>query len=497
MEREEQLTKPIIETKYLSAENAGRYRSIMRLFFQHYEKLKYWLYQAEVYEELKKERYFSDYTEEQCKQDLEALKGWGNLIAIQDTKKAATLEEFKNKKYRYQMSEISVEIERMIVRLENLHIEGSSLEPNLLERILIQIKAIKTISSQSSEEIYGWWSNLNADFVRLNQNYQDYMRDLNSVKAEEMMKTKEFLLFKDRLIEYLRSFIKSLQRNASVIEQELRELDDALMQGILAQVVTYECSIPRLDVEISEEEISDMVQGRFASIYEWFLGKNGSDSEVGAVFDMTNEIIRKITRYAARISEQNNLGANRREEYYHLAVLFSQCETMEQANRLSACAFGVEKPFHLKGNFVRRTESINSGVYEETPMVQHLSPRVRGYKERSERKSIQDRSREKQELKAQLIQKMESEKKLLQSYIVDDCLDFSKLPCLKKEVRDVFLVWLSKALEKKDARAKTEDGVYYYIENPHTTEVCVLQCEDGAFHMPAFVLRFEPEETLA
>lgn len=34
------------------------------------------------------------------------------------------------------------------------------------------------------------------------------MRDLNSAKAEELMHTKEFLVFKDRLVEYLRSFIK-------------------------------------------------------------------------------------------------------------------------------------------------------------------------------------------------------------------------------------------------------------------------------------------------
>ena len=43
------------------------------------------------------------------------------------------------------------------------------------------------------------------------------MRELNSVKAEEMMKTKAFLLFKDRLTEYLRSFVKNLQLNAAVI----------------------------------------------------------------------------------------------------------------------------------------------------------------------------------------------------------------------------------------------------------------------------------------
>ena len=58
--------------------------------------------------------------------------------------------------------------------------------------------------------------------MRLNQNYQDYIRDLNSVKAEGMMRTKEFLVFKDRLIEYLRSFIKGLQRNVGVIEECLK-----------------------------------------------------------------------------------------------------------------------------------------------------------------------------------------------------------------------------------------------------------------------------------
>ncbi len=33
------------------------------------------------------------------------------------------------------MTEYSVEIERLVIRLENLFIEGASLEPTLLERI--------------------------------------------------------------------------------------------------------------------------------------------------------------------------------------------------------------------------------------------------------------------------------------------------------------------------------------------------------------------------
>ena len=41
----EKLVRPVTEVKYLNADNAERYRSIMRIFFENYEKLHYWLYQ--------------------------------------------------------------------------------------------------------------------------------------------------------------------------------------------------------------------------------------------------------------------------------------------------------------------------------------------------------------------------------------------------------------------------------------------------------------------
>ena len=96
---------------------------------------------------------------------------------------------------------------------------------------------------------------MNNDFKRLNQNYQEYMRDLNSAKAEELMKSTEFLVYKDKLIEYLRSFIKGLQIHAGVIESELKELDEAIKKTIFEKVVEYEMTIPRIDVEIDERQI--------------------------------------------------------------------------------------------------------------------------------------------------------------------------------------------------------------------------------------------------
>ena len=251
----DKLLKPLTEAKYLNADNVSRYRCIMRIFFENYEKLKYWLYLEEVYEEMLKDPFWSEYKIEQCQQDLTMLTEWKNLNTIQDTRRVSSIEEFKNKKYRYQMSEYSVEIERLVIRLENLFIEGASLEPTLLERIRRNMERFPEMAGKDKNEVYTWWTDLNNDFMRLNQNYQDYIRDLNSVKAEEMMRTKEFLVFKDRLIEYLRSFIKGLQRNVGVIEECLKTQESDMREAVFDKIVEYELLIPRMEVEVSEKMI--------------------------------------------------------------------------------------------------------------------------------------------------------------------------------------------------------------------------------------------------
>lgn len=323
----------------------------------------------------------------------------------QDTKKVASIEEFKNKKYRYQMTEYSVEIERLVIRLENLFIEGASLEPTLLERIRRSVEHFPDTAGKDKNEVYTWWTDLNNDFVRLNQNYQDYIRDLNSVRAEEMMHTKEFLVFKDRLIEYLRSFIKGLQRNVGVIEENLRLQNEELKKQVFEKVVDYELSIPRMEIEISKEMIEQKVQGRYQSIYDWFVGNEGQENEAGKLFDATNDIIRRITRYAAQLSEKNALGANRKEEYRKVAELFLRCQDVEEAHKMSAMVFGMECPQHLAGDLIRETDSMNIGVYEEQPMEITLKPRVRTYREKSRRSAIHESAEQKQETRRKMLEK--------------------------------------------------------------------------------------------
>ena len=334
----------------------------------------------------------------------------------------------KNKKYRYQMSEYSVEIERLVIRLENLFIEGASLEPTLLERIRRNMERFPEMAGKDKNEVYTWWTDLNNDFMRLNQNYQDYIRDLNSVKAEEMMRTKEFLVFKDRLIEYLRSFIKGLQRNVGVIEECLKTQESDMREAVFDKIVEYELLIPRMEVEVSEKMIRQKAEGRFKSIYDWFVGSEGQENEAAKLFDVTNEIIRRITRYAAQLSEKNALGANRKEEYRKVAEMFMRCENLEEAHKMSAMVFGMEKTFHISGDQVRETDSMNRGVYEEKPIQIELKPRVRTYREKTKRSSIIESTEKKLETRRKMLEQQKEEEKK-----ITFCKHHGKRKCRKDQ----------------------------------------------------------------
>ena len=210
MERFEQIN----ETSYLSVQNAPVYRKIMRCFFREYEKMHFQLYKEDIFRLMKEDEAFEEYSMEQMIQDLEALVKWKNLTPIQDPGKVYTIADYKNKQYRYTMSEYAVEIERLTVRLENLFFESGNLSTNFFVRLEKSLEEIPDMEDAPLRTVNEWWQMLQEDFKRLNQNYQDYLRDFYSGKSEKLMKSLEFMVHKDKFIKYLNEFVQELQRHA-------------------------------------------------------------------------------------------------------------------------------------------------------------------------------------------------------------------------------------------------------------------------------------------
>jgi len=488
----DKLIKQITETKYLTVENSWRYRVIIRYFYEQFEQINYILYKEDVYEELIKHSMFADYTIEQCSVDLEALVSWGNLIAIQDTAKVQTIAEFKNKKYRYEITQYTIEIERLTLKLENLKVEGASLEPSLLERIKNYLTLMKENLNRDDKFLFEWWSDLISDFERLNVNYQNYIKQIYSLKPEDMMKTGAFLLFKEKLIEYLRDFIKTLQINIYEIEDILKNISANDEQKMYDKITLYSLSIPRVEA-VTYDEIIDNITPKWKNIKRWFVGDANRPSEVEKLFDITNEIIRKLTRYAAQLSESMTNSINRKEDYKKLCEMFLDSKSKDDAHCLSAYVFGIENMRHIQGEFERKTESVNSLVFDEEPFEVIVKPRTRTYRERAERNSIKDKSAEKQEMLNKILEQRKAEESLINEYINKGKINFEDLGYINQYVRTTLLSWLSNSMISNNYTAKNENGYVIKVLNPKEEKTCNISCEDGDFLMPAFVLSVEQQ----
>ncbi|MCR5754142.1 MAG: DUF2397 family protein, partial [Acetatifactor sp.] len=61
----------------------------------------------------------------------------------------------------------------------------------------------------------------------------------------------------------------------TAIEQTLKNCNPESVQKILEQVTDYELSIPRIDVEITKQQIYERLKGRFENIQRWFVEMSG------------------------------------------------------------------------------------------------------------------------------------------------------------------------------------------------------------------------------
>ena len=476
----------INETSYLSVQNAPVYRKIMRCFYREYEKMHFQLYIEDIFQFLKEDDAFELYSMEQLVQDLEALVKWKNLTPIQDPGKVYTIADYKNKQYRYTMSEYAVEIERLTVRLENLFLESGNLSTNFFVRLERSLDETEEMENAELRTVNEWWQTLQEDFKRLNQNYQDYLRDFYSGKTEKLMKSVEFMVHKDKFIKYLNEFVQELQRHSKRMEQLLEK-------KILERVVESELDIPHALLEIhgnAEPSIRENVYGKWYSLKNWFVDGQGQECEAKKVLKITSDIIRNIIQNAALIVQVQNWGISRKDDYKKFLELFLKCEDLEEAHKLSAHVFGVQQIEHYKTNLPREEDSINNSVYQEEPSIFLLKPHTRGYRERKDRTGFADKTLEKMAQRESYLRQAQKQKEVVLRYIREHKIRFAEIDeVVSEDTRAIFLQWIAQANMSSEKTGRTEYGQEYQLKRKDGS--CVLKCEDGDLKMPDYTLEFK------
>ena len=483
----------IEETSYLSVPNARVYRKIMRCFYREYEKMRFQLYKEDIFELIRQEEEFRDYTMQELEQDLAALVKWKNLTPIQDPGRVYTIADYKNKQYRYTMSEYAVEIERLTVRLENVFLESGNLSTNYFVRLEKSLEEAETMEQAGLKQVNEWWNLLQEDFRRLNQNYQDYLRDFYSGKADRLMKSVEFVLHKDKFIRYLNEFVQELQQHSRRIAQLLTRSMEGIEGCVLERVVQSELDIPHAVVEFrggTEPNIRENVMGKWNSLKNWFLDSPQQECEAKRVLRITNEVIRNIIQNAALIVQMQNWGISRKEDYRKFLELFLKCEDLEEAHRLSAHVFGIQRVEHFRTNAPRESDAVNDSVYQEKPAEYLLKPHTRAYREKKDRTGFSDRSLEKMIQRQNYLRHAEQQKEIVMRYIRDQKIVFADITEeITENTRHIFLQWIGQAGLNSEHKGRTEYGQEYRLLRGKGN--CVLHCEDGDLTMPAYIMEFQ------
>lgn len=485
MELSSKLTKQITETKYLSVENTDRYRPIMRIFFENYEKLNYWLFKEDIFNELKNMQGFENYTLDLCESDLTQLYSWGNLTYFQDTENVMTVKEFQNRRFRYQMTDYAVEIERFVSYLEIISVKTSSLEPKIFEKLRNLITKISTLSS--SHDIHDCFEELNYQFTNMNENYKSFLKTFHEAKTEDLMKKESFIIYKEKVIKYLREFISGFQLNNLKIVDLIEKLPENFEETLMDNLIEYQKNIPNMEPDFDYNYLREINQGKWRSIIHWFKN-DGSISESSRLKKAINDIIDKIMKNVSAIMEMQASSINRKEEYKHLLGLLCKSDTLEEIELLCPHIFGLINTKHLS-KIEKSTESIDYDVKQLENVSIELKSHSRKIKERVEKKPIIDKSLAKQAQLNEIMSIKKKEKEILNGYIDNGKIEIKSLGKVNRFERRFILSLITAGIKSNDYVMDGEHGILYKVTK-QSNDYVKLDSEDGMLEMPDFLIEF-------
>jgi len=487
------LLKPIVELSYLNAQNVDRYRCIMRCFYEHHQRLQYWLRPEEVYKGVLSYGLLENYTMEQCQQDLNQLVEWKNLVPQHDGGRSTTVEEYLRKKFRYMMTPYSVEIERLVVNLENIRGYGGSLEPSLFESIALSLQKMKELPPEiTPQEALALWENIYETFTKLTQNAADYIASLQSSKTEELMQTEAFLAYKNSVTGYLQGFVQGLQRHAYRIEGLLPLFQPEFLRDFFHKVRDALASRPQLDEPVTPEEYMHCLQAQWHSLNRWFLGEPGEKSDVYYLEQTTKDTIARIVRAALRIQERRRSGISRRRELDYLGQWFFSLTSIKEAHRLAAYAFGLYRCRHFQGEDDKDTESPDISMWQAGPNIRGLRSRSRKKGRSSGPDPVKSQRTRQQRAKAEYLAQQQRQVELLQKFLAQGTVTISDLDNVPAATRQVLLSWIGLCLANKSRQIRTPDGIEISLLLPDHQQRTILHCEDGELDMPDYTLYFRP-----
>lgn len=478
-----------MSANYLTVENFERYRRIMRCFYQRHRQMQGSLYRPEVVDMMQQE-YSESYGELEVDQDLENLVMWGNLEKQQEMIQPRSIEEYRNKNFRYQITESGVIIEEMVYQLTHIkQVSRGALDEGGFRRLL---KLLTDLVNEVGDPV-NLWSEVRSEFGKIREETANYIRYITSPEVDSRMKTEAFLVYKDNFVNYLREFIVSVQNLYFQFQTVIKKLSTIDEQVLVAGLYLKEQEVPMFD-GITELEVANQVNGEMNALHDWFIGNGQRLSEYDNLMEQTNQMIAKITNLIYYFGQEIRQHQSRKKDYLHLAKWFAQVDDLPEAQKMYAGIFGLEHSRHFY--VTEGTEATNNreNSWELVPGIIFLNRRGRGARQERKATSFKMNVTAQAEELEKYRQKILAQSERIDSYFDSGRLDFSTLDRLDAASRQMFLKWISGAIatqvpNRRNEEKKLQQTIMTELDFEVKVQIdlsqqIIVECVDGQLTMP-------------
>jgi uncharacterized protein (TIGR02677 family) len=338
---------------YLDTANTPRYRQIVGVLLANKRRFGLRMSPAQIATRLYEQHAVRYESLEALERDLEQLAGnWGALDAIQDTSRASSTQEFKHRRFTYDITAAGEIAERAALRVDSIAERIGALErsqlPELLEALIDLAREAEQPDPRPGK-LVSRFNDVAAKLDRLRTDTGDFMRELGAVMVDEQaVELEPFERYKRRVIDHLTGFRAELRRLDAPFAAAINRVEQ---QG-LDRIVAIAASSDEPPVfGLTDEEVAARRAERLADewrgVRRWFLGVDGEAPPWHELDRALGDAIEWIVNAAQRLIDRRTHRVDRAAEYRALARLFDTAPTVGDCHALYAAVFGLYQPRHF------------------------------------------------------------------------------------------------------------------------------------------------------
>jgi uncharacterized protein (TIGR02677 family) len=492
------LMRKVDEVGYLVADNAPLYRPIVRFFHQRYASGETgWLWPGEVAAFVRANHpHHPAYADDACEAHLKQLEQWGVLVSEHDVNQARTIEEFVRAARRYQISETARMIEEMLIGLARRDGSRGSLDTTrlvrlreallVLDRLLAGIDPARA-GHDALRQLEGAWNAADDARREIREQAVRYLRELDHDRMPSAADLVVFLGYKKMLRDYLDEFALGLK---DFVERTRDLFDDWARSGrdeALARALARNERERKGDLRPEDE-----VHAGFAAQIRALRGFSARGGDADILHARTTGRVRGLVEQIERVVTERRNALNRARDLRLLAHAFRRAPSEDEAHRLAAAAFGWGTPRHLREYSADAAAELDpdASVWEQPPWDVELRARVRGNPAFRAVTGMRDRSIERAELRARVLEQKRQEERFWDGMFRDGELSLDGLVLRSAGDRGRVVRLVRDCLRAPGQQVRLTDGSRVHILPPaDPAAVAEVAAPDGSLYVRAFRLR--------